>query len=280
MKPIRKPEWLRIHRTSDRQFAMVQHLVSEHSLHTICQSGKCPNQAECWSRGTATFMIMGDICTRNCKFCATLSGRPLPLDEAEPQHLAESVAAMHLRHVVLTSVTRDDLPDQGAAHWKRCIEAVRAQNPTTTIEVLTADFDAKADAIQTVASAQPDIFAHNLETVRRLTPLVRSRATYEGSLQTLRIIHSLGFRTKTGIMVGLGETEEEVMQTMDDALQAGVSILTIGQYLQPSLRHYAVQAYITPEQFEHYKTIALDKGFDYVQSAPLVRSSYHAEECV
>lgn len=280
MQIIRKPEWLKNRRTSSEHYALVSGLVGRNCLHTICRSGKCPNQAECWSRGTATFMILGDICTRGCKFCATRTGRPLPPDTAEPERLAQSVRQMGLRHVVLTSVTRDDLPDQGAAHWKRCIEAVRAQCPATTVEILTADFDAKEELIGIVASAHPDIFSHNLETVRRLTPLVRSKATYEGSLRTLEIIHSLGFRTKTGIMLGLGETHEEILQTMDDARAAGVSILTMGQYLQPSGRHYPVQEYITPERFAEYKRIALGKGFLHVESAPLVRSSYHAEEAL
>ncbi|MCM1034531.1 MAG: lipoyl synthase [Paludibacter sp.] len=280
MHITRKPEWLKIKRTSADQYALVSGLVGKNCLHTICQSGKCPNQAECWSRGTATFMILGDICTRGCKFCATTTGKPLPPDSDEPLRLAESVKAMHLRHVVLTSVTRDDLPDQGAEHWKQCINAIRRQCPDTTIEILTADFDAREELIRIVAEAKPDIFSHNLETVRRITPFVRSKATYEGSLRTLSTIRSLGFRTKTGIMLGLGETHDEILQTMDDARAAGVTILTIGQYLQPSGKHYPVQDYITPQAFAAYKQIALTKGFSHVESAPLVRSSYHAEEAM
>lgn len=280
MQITRKPEWLKIKRTSSDQYARVSQLVGRNCLHTICQSGKCPNQAECWSRGTATFMILGDICTRGCRFCATQTGIPLPPDLSEPERLAESIRQMQLHHVVLTSVTRDDLPDQGALHWKHCIEVVRKQCPQTTIEILTADFDAREELIRIVADAHPDIFSHNLETVRRLTPIVRSKATYEGSLRTLNIIHSLGFRTKTGFMLGLGETHEEVLQTMDDALAAGVTILTMGQYLQPSAKHYPVQAYITPERFADYKRIAIEKGFLHVESAPLVRSSYHAESAM
>lgn len=276
----RKPDWLRISRKATENYALVNGLIHQHCLHTICQSGKCPNQAECWSRGTATFMILGDICTRGCKFCATPTGRPLPPDSREPQRLAESVALMQLRHVVLTSVTRDDLPDEGAGHWKACITAIREHCPQTTIEILTPDFNHRRELIEQVAQARPDIFAHNLETVGRLTPQVRTRATYEGSLLTLKTIHSLGFLTKTGIMLGLGETEEEVLQTMDDARNAGVSILTLGQYLQPSSKHYPVAEYITPETFARYKTIALQRGFLHVESGPLVRSSYHAEQAL
>lgn len=273
----RKPEWLRISRKATEQYALVNSLVHEHCLHTICQSGKCPNQAECWSRGTATFMILGNICTRGCKFCATQTGRPLPPDDAEPEKLAKSVSQMRLKHVVLTSVTRDDLPDEGAEHWKRCIEAIRKECPDTTIEILTPDFNQREELIAKVAEARPDVFSHNLETIERLTPEVRSKATYRGSLQTLEIIHAQGFITKTGIMLGLGETEKEILQTMDDALLVGVSNLTLGQYLQPSSKHFPVADYITPEKFEEYKQIALQKGFKHVESAPLVRSSYHAE---
>ncbi len=280
MQIRRKPDWLRISRSSVGEYQKVNGLLRAGCLHTICQSGKCPNHAECWSRGTATFMILGDICTRSCKFCATKTGRPLSPDPDEPRKLAESVKAMNLRHVVLTSVDRDDLPDKGAEHWRKCVSAVRKENPHTTIEILTPDFDAREDLIRIVAEAQPDIFAHNIETVERLTPLVRSRATYSGSLRALQIMHRLGFKTKTGFMLGLGENEEEIVQTMDEVLAAGVSILTIGQYLQPSTRHFPVADYITPEKFAEYKQIALQKGFSHVESAPLVRSSYHAEQAL
>ncbi len=280
MQIRRKPEWLRISRKAVDSYSTVNSLVKGKCLHTICQSGKCPNQAECWSRGTATFMLLGDICTRGCKFCATTTGRPLPPDPLEPEHLADSVELMNLRHVVLTSVTRDDLPDQGAQHWADCIRAIRRRTPHVTIEILTADFWSKEELIRIVAEAQPDIFSHNIETVERLTPIVRTKATYQGSLNTLRIIHSLGFRTKTGFMLGLGETEEEILQTMDDLRTVGVDILTIGQYLQPSSKHYPVADYITPEKFSEYQTIALSKGFTHVVSGPLVRSSYHAEEAI
>ena len=276
----RKPDWLRISRTSAGDYSLVNSLVKDGCLHTICQSGKCPNQAECWSRGTATFMLLGDICTRNCKFCATITGRPLPPDSEEPEKLAFSVKAMRLKHVVLTSVTRDDLPDQGAEHWRRCVESIKDACKDTTVEILTPDFCQRRELIEQVAKAKPDIFSHNLETVERLTPVIRSKATYRGSLRTLEIMHELGFTTKTGIMLGLGETEEEICQTMDDALAVGVSIFTMGQYLQPSTKHYPVAEYVTPQRFAEYKKIALAKGFQYVESAPLVRSSYHAEEAL
>lgn len=280
MQIKRKPEWLRISRASTGSYSLVSGLVKEGCLHTICQSGKCPNQAECWSRGTATFMLLGDLCTRACKFCATTTARPLPPNPDEPQKLAMSVQTMNLKHVVLTSVTRDDLPDEGANHWKLCIEAIRQTNPHTSIEVLLPDFNQREELIKIVASANPDILSHNLETVERLTPDVRSRATYKGSLRSLQIMHDLGFKTKTSIMLGLGETKDEVLQTMDDALSVGVSIFTLGQYLQPTSKHYPVAEYITPEQFQEYKTIALSKGFTHVESAPLVRSSYHAEQAI
>ena len=277
MQIQRKPEWLRISRVSHDRYSHVSNLLSQQSLHTICRSGKCPNQAECWSRGTATFMLLGDICTRGCKFCATATGRPLPPDEGEPERLAASVEAMHLRYVVLTSVTRDDLPDQGANHWRRCIEAVRQRCPRVKIEALVPDFSGEETLVKEVLAAAPDVFAHNMETVARLTPLVRAKATYQTSLHTLSVAHEAGLRTKTGIMLGLGETQEEVLKAMDDALGAGVDIFTLGQYLQPSRRHYPVAEYITPEWFAEYKQIALDKGFSFVESGPLVRSSYHAE---
>ncbi len=276
----RKPEWLRISRKAIDSYSTVNSLIKGNCLHTICQSGKCPNQAECWSRGTATFMLMGDICTRGCKFCATTTGRPLPLDPLEPKHLADSVQLMGLKHVVLTSVTRDDLPDQGAQHWADCINAIRQTSPHVTIEVLTSDFWSREDLIRIVAEAKPDIFSHNIETVERLTPLVRTKATYRGSIKTLSIMHSMGFTTKTGFMLGLGETEEEILQTMDDLRAVGVEILTLGQYLQPSSKHYPVADYIHPDKFAEYKRIALRKGFSYVVSGPLIRSSYHAEEAI
>ena len=278
MQIKRKPDWLRISRSAVGDYEKVNLLIQKNCLHTICQSGKCPNQAECWSRGTATFMLLGDVCTRGCKFCATPTGRPLPPDKDEPQKLAHTVKAMNLKHVVLTSVTRDDLPDEGAAHWKSCIEAIRNLCPQTTIEILVPDFNARRELIELVADAGPDIYSHNLETVKRLSRNVRTKATYEGSLKTLQIIHELGFVSKTGIMLGLGEIEDEIRQTMQDALNVGVSIFTMGQYLQPSRNNYPVAEYIDPLKFEQYKEWGLQMGFSHVESGPLVRSSYHAEE--
>ncbi len=277
---LRKPEWLkiRLHRTA--AFAEVQQIVEKHNLHTICSSGRCPNQAECWSRRTATFMILGDICTRGCRFCATRTGRPLAPDANEPQQVAESVALMKLKYAVITSVTRDDLPDGGAQHWAATVETVRSQNPDTAIEILIPDMDARPDLLDVVAASRPDIIGHNIETVERLTPLVRSRAKYRTSLETLRYLSSQGVATKSGLMVGLGETDEEILQTLRDLRDAGVKIVTLGQYLRPTLDHYPVAAYITPEKFEWYRQQALEMGFSYCASAPLVRSSYLAEEAL
>lgn len=277
---IRKPDWLkiRLHRTAD--YAEVRHIVEQHNLHTICSSGKCPNQAECWSRRTATFMILGDICTRGCRFCATQTGRPLAPDPQEPKQVAESVRLMQLRYVVLTSVTRDDLEDGGAHHWAATVEAIRQENPDAAIELLIPDLDAKHELIDIVLASKADIVGHNIETVERLTPEVRSRAKYRTSLETLRYMSSSGAVTKSGIMVGLGESDEEVLQTLRDLREAGVRIVTLGQYLRPSLEHYPVAAYITPEKFDWYRQKALEMGFDYCASAPLVRSSYLAEEAL
>jgi len=246
-------------------------------LHTICESGDCPNLGECWSRGTATFMILGDICTRACRFCAVTTGKPLPPDNNEPARLAETIAQMKLNHAVITSVDRDDLPDFGASFWASTILQVKKQNPDLTIEVLVPDFQGNTELVELVAEAGPNIISHNLETVRRLTSEVRSKAKYEVSLQVLHAIAQTGVVAKTGIMLGLGETPLEIEQTMDDALAAGCSIFTLGQYLQPTRSNIAVKEYITPEVFAKYKTIGLAKGFKFVESGPLVRSSYHAE---
>ena len=277
---LKKPEWLkiRLHRTAE--YADVQRSVRDHSLHTICSSGLCPNKAECWSRRTATFMILGEICTRNCRFCATLSGRPLPPDPSEPAKLAESVRLMGLRHVVVTSVTRDDLPDGGAAHWAECVRAIRAENPDVTIELLIPDLDAKPDLLDTVIASGPDIIGHNIETTEQLTPLVRSRARYRTSLDVLRYLSEKGAVAKSGLMVGLGESDEEVLQTLRDLHAAGVEIVTLGQYLRPTLEHHPVAAYITPEKFDWYRQQALDMGFSYCASGPMVRSSYLADEAL
>ena len=244
----RKPDWLKIKLHRSEEFGEVARIVREHGLHTICSSGRCPNQAECWSRRTATFMILGDICTRSCKFCATATGKPLPPDPDEPRKLARSISLMGLKHCVVTSVDRDDLPDGGAALWAESVRAVRELNPDTTIELLIPDFDAREELIDLVADARPDILGHNIETVRRLTPQVRSRARYEVSLRTLAHIARRGLTAKSGLMVGLGETDSEVLEAVDDLVEAGVQILTIGQYLRPSLRHLPVAEYVTPEK--------------------------------
>ena len=277
---LRKPEWLkiRLHRTA--AYAEVRHIVESHALHTICSSGMCPNKAECWSRRTATFMILGDICTRGCRFCATRTGRPLPPDPGEPAEIAESVRLLGLRYVVVTSVTRDDLPDGGAAHWAECVRAIRKQNPDAAIELLIPDLDARPDLLDTVLASKPDIVGHNIETVERLAPQLRARAKYRTSLATLRHIAERGAVAKSGIMVGLGESDDEVLQTLHDLRDAGVRIVTLGQYLRPTLEHYPVAAYITPEKFEWYRLQALDMGFDYCASAPMVRSSYLADEAL
>ena len=274
---LRKPEWLKISLRSTADTAEVEHIVEGRCLHTICSSGMCPNKAECWSRRTATFMILGDICTRNCRFCATATGRPLPPDEEEPQKVAESVRLMGLKHVVVTSVTRDDLDDHGAAIWARTVEAIRREVPDATIELLISDMDARPELIDVVLASRPDIVGHNIETVERLTPEVRSRAKYRTSLQTLKHIADSGAVAKSGLMVGLGESEEEVLTTLRDLRDAGVKIVTLGQYLQPTKEHYPVRAYITPQKFEEYRLKALEMGFAYCASAPLVRSSYLAD---
>ena len=274
---LKKPQWLKIRLQSNEESAEVERIVREHSLHTICSSGLCPNKAECWRRRTATFMILGDICTRGCRFCATKTGIPLAPDASEPEKLAESVRLMGLRHVVVTSVTRDDLPDGGAQHWAAVVEAVRRSNPDATIELLIPDLDAREDLIEVVLASKPDIIGHNIETVERLTPLVRSRAKYRTSMRTLEIISKSGAVAKSGLMVGLGESDDEVLQTLRDLRDAGVEIVTLGQYLRPSLEHYPVAAYITPEKFDWYRLQALEMGFSYCASAPMVRSSYLAD---
>jgi lipoyl synthase len=274
----RKPDWLKIRLATNKDYQNVKEIVSRHGLHTICQSGDCPNITECWGRGTATFMIMGNICTRACKFCNVITGKPLPPNPEEPFKVAESIKLMGLKHVVVTSVDRDDLPDYGASIWAQTIKEIKSQNPNTTIEVLIPDFQGSNDCIQKIIDTKPNIISHNLETVRRLTPLVRTKAKYEVSLKVISFITESGVSAKSGIMLGLGETESEVLETMDDLMSAGCQILTIGQYLQPSREHFPVTEYILPEQFEKYKKAGIEKGFKYVESAPLVRSSYHAEK--
>lgn len=275
---IRKPDWLKISIGANERYTETKRIVESHCLHTICSSGRCPNMGECWGRGTATFMIGGDICTRCCRFCNTQTGKPKPLDPDEPAHVAHSVELMKLHHAVITSVDRDDLPDLGAAHWAATVREIRNVNPETTVEVLIPDFQGRPELVAQVIEANPHIIAHNMETVRRLTSEVRSVARYETSLAVLKQVAESGIACKTGIMVGLGETPEEVEELMDDLRRVGCQILTIGQYLQPSHRHYPVAEYVTPEQFKRYKEMGLAKGFTQVESAPLVRSSYHAEK--
>lgn len=278
--PIRKPGWLKIKLPKGDNYLKVKGILEEKGLHTICSSGKCPNMGECWNAGTATFMILGDICTRSCKFCATKTGKPLAVDANEPEKIAQSVNQLALKHVVITSVDRDDLPDGGAAIWAATVRRVKELNPGTTIETLVPDFGGNAGYLQQVIDAAPDIISHNLETVRRLTPQIRSAAQYNRSLEVLRQIAASGLRAKSGIMVGLGETEAEVLETMDDLRQVNCSIFTIGQYLQPTLSHLQVVEFIHPDIFEKYRVAGIDKGFTHVESKPLVRSSYHAEKHV
>ena len=280
MEHVKKPDWLKVSIGANANYAETKRIVDTHHLHTICSSGRCPNMGECWGKGTATFMIGGNICTRACKFCNTRSGRPLPLDAEEPMHVARSIALMKLKHAVITSVDRDDLPDLGAAHWVQTIKAVKEMNPQTTLEVLIPDFQGREELIAQVAETKPEIISHNMETVRRLTPAVRSVATYDRSLQVIKALQRCSVTAKSGIMVGLGETSQEVEEVMDDLLAVGCKILTIGQYLQPTHKHYPVHEYVTPEQFALYREIGLKKGFQQVESGPLVRSSYHAEKHV
>lgn len=277
---VAKPEWLRTSMLTNQHFSDTQSIIHHNRLHTICESGLCPNRNECWRNGTATFMIGGDTCTRHCRFCNTPTGHPKPLDDNEPTKVAQSIRQMRLRYAVITSVDRDDLPDYGANHWVKTVEECKRLNPGTGLELLIPDFRGRTDLIEKVLATRPDVVGHNMETVRRLTPSVRSVATYDTSLAVLTTIAQAGIRCKTGIMLGLGETHEEVVETMNDILATGCKILTIGQYLQPTARHLPVKAYITPGQFEEYRRIALDKGFEAVESAPLVRSSYHAEQAL
>ncbi|MDY0054377.1 MAG: lipoyl synthase [Bacteroidales bacterium] len=273
----RKPSWLKIKLSSGENYPKVKNIVEENHLHTICSSGKCPNIGECWSKGTATFMIAGEICTRSCKFCATLSGKPLPLDNNEPKKIANSVKLMGLKHCVITSVDRDDLPDKGAEHWAETIREIRRLNSETIIEVLIPDFDANKEWLDIVFEAKPDILGHNMETVKRLSNQVRSRAKYGLSLDVLKQAREYGLIAKSGIMVGIGEREEEVIELMKDLRGVGCQLFTIGQYLQPTTNNIPVEEYVTPEQFEKYKKIGLELGFDHIESGPLVRSSYMAE---
>ncbi len=277
-KKERKPEWLRVKLPVGKEYAHVRSLVDKHKLHTICESGNCPNMGECWGAGTATFMILGNICTRSCSFCAVATGRPLAVDLEEPERVATSVQLMNVKHCVITSVDRDDLKDGGSIIWAETIRAIREKSPSTTLETLLPDFKGQWDNLARVLEEAPEVVSHNLETVRRLTKEVRIQAKYDRSLECLKHISEAGLRTKSGIMLGLGETEDEVLESMDDLLNNGVHILTLGQYLQPTRKHHSVIEYIHPDQFAKYKEIGMQKGFRVVESGPMVRSSYHAEK--
>lgn len=275
---VKKPDWLRVKLPTGENYLKVREIVAKHKLHTICQSGNCPNMGECWGAGTATFMILGNICTRSCGFCAVATGRPLPADPEEPKRVAESVKLMGVKHCVITSVDRDELKDGGSIIWAETVKEIRRQSSETTLETLIPDFKGDWDNLQRIIDVAPEIVSHNMETVRRLTKQVRIQAKYDRSLEVLKRLKDGGMRTKSGIMVGLGETQEEVLETMDDLINVGLDILTVGQYLQPTRKHLPVQEYVKPEVFAMYKEAGLAKGFRYVESGPLVRSSYHAEK--
>lgn len=275
---IKKPKWLRVKLPTGENYKKVRGLVDQHKLHTICESGNCPNMGECWGEGTATFMILGNICTRSCGFCAVATGKPLEADTFEPAKVAQSVKLMGVKHAVITSVDRDDLPDGGSEIWAMTVRAIRRQSPGTTMETLIPDFMGKWDNLQRIIDVAPEVVSHNLETVRRLTKEVRIQAKYDRSLEVLFRLKKGGMRTKSGVMLGLGETEQEVIETMEDLRSVDVDILTLGQYLQPTPKHLPVAEFITPEQFKKYETLGLEMGFRYVESGPLVRSSYHAEK--
>lgn len=276
----KKPHWLRVKLPIGEEYKQVRKVVDNHHLHTICESGNCPNMGECWGEGTATFMILGNICTRSCGFCAVATGRPLPVDWQEPQRVAEAIQLMEVKHAVITSVDRDELKDGGSIIWQKTIEAVRSRNPGTTLETLIPDFKAEKENIQRVIDAAPEVVSHNIETVERLTRMVRIQAKYWRSMETLSILKKGGMRTKSGMMLGLGETKEEVIQSMKDLLDNEVDVITLGQYLQPTPRHLKVQRFIHPDEFAEFRNIGYELGFDYVESGPLVRSSYHSDRHV
>lgn len=276
----RKPEWLKIKLPRGFKTSQVVGLLNEKHLHTICSSGMCPNRGECWGNGTATFMIGGNVCTRSCRFCNVATGRPQPIDPKEIADIIESVRSLNLRHIVITSVDRDDLPDLGAGHWAQLIRTLKKECPGVSMEVLIPDFQGRKELIQMVIDESPDVISHNMETVRRLTPEVRCHATYDVSLSVIRQIAESGIRSKSGIMLGLGETREEILETMHDLRSVGCEVMTIGQYLQPTAKHYPVQDYVHPDVFEEYRKEGLRLGFRHMESAPMVRSSYHAERHV
>ncbi|MBL4651833.1 MAG: lipoyl synthase [Flavobacteriales bacterium] len=275
---VKKPSWLRVKLPTGKEYLKVRELVSDHKLHTICESGNCPNMGECWGAGTATFMILGNTCTRSCGFCAVATGRPDAIDPFEPLRVAKSVKLMKVKHCVITSVDRDDVEDGGSIIWAETVNKVRELSPTTTLETLIPDFMGKWENLQRIIDVAPEIVSHNLETVRRLTKEVRIQAKYDRSLEVLMRLKKGGMKTKSGMMLGLGEAEEEVIETMTDLRSVNVDVLTLGQYLQPTKEHLPVVEFIKPAQFDKYKEIGLKMGFRYVESGPLVRSSYHAEK--
>jgi lipoic acid synthetase len=275
-----KPKWLRVKLPVGEEYAKVRRIVDQNKLHTICESGNCPNMGECWGEGTATFMILGNVCTRSCTFCAVATGRPPEYDEQEPQRVAEAITTMGVKHAVITSVNRDELRDKGAEIWYQTVVKVKELSPTTTIETLIPDVKAKWEALYRMIEGGQEVVSHNMETVERLYRRVRPQAKYQRSLDQIKLTKEAGMRTKSGIMLGLGETEDEVLKSMDDLAQHGLDILTLGQYLQPTKRHIEVAEFIHPDQFEKYKELGLERGIKYVESGPLVRSSYHAERHV
>ncbi|MEZ4936568.1 MAG: lipoyl synthase [Crocinitomicaceae bacterium] len=275
---LRKPKWLKVKLPTGENYKKVRGLVDEHKLHTICESGNCPNMGECWGEGTATFMILGNVCTRSCGFCAVATGRPSEVDVFEPAKVAQSVKLMKVKHAVITSVDRDDLQDGGAEIWAATVRAIRRQSPGTTLETLIPDFMGKWENLEKIVEVAPEVVSHNLETVRRLTKEVRIQAKYDRSLEVLRRLSKAGLRTKSGIMLGIGETDEEILETLEDLRSVGVQIITLGQYLQPTPKHLPVAEFVAPEKFDKYKEVGLKMGFKYVESGPLVRSSYHAEK--
>jgi lipoic acid synthetase len=277
---IKKPDWLRVKLPIGEDYRHVRSLVDTHKLHTICESGNCPNMGECWGEGTATFMILGNICTRSCGFCAVATGRPEAIDWDEPQRVAEAIHLMKVKHAVVTSVDRDEIADGGSIIWNNTIKAIKALNPATTLETLIPDFKAEKENIQRVIDAAPEVVSHNIETVERLTRQVRIQAKYWRSMETLRILKQGGMRTKSGIMLGLGETKDEVVQTMQNLRESDVDVITIGQYLQPSKKHLQVQRFVHPDEFKELREVGYEMGFDYVESGPLVRSSYHSDKHV
>ena len=278
IEKIKKPDWLRVKLPTGENYIKVRGIVSKHKLNTICESGNCPNMGECWGVGTATFMILGNICTRSCGFCAVATGKPNPADWDEPKRIAESVKLMNVKHCVITSVDRDDLKDGGSIIWAETIKEIRALSPETKFECLIPDFAGKWDNLKRIIDVKPDIVSHNIETVRRLTAQVRIQAKYDRSLEVLKRLDDAGVKTKSGIMLGLGETEQEIFETIDDLAFVKCDVITMGQYLQPTPKHLPVDRFVHPDDFKKYKDYALNKGFKFVESGPLVRSSYHAEK--